>query len=69
MTRKRKFLIGGVVIAAALAYLIYAGVSQSVVYFVTPSEQSSRASPTWSEALYTSGFRSSRPPPMQLYST
>ena len=38
MTRKRKFLIGGVVIAAALAYLIYAGVSQSVVYFVTPSE-------------------------------
>ena len=38
MTRKRKFLVGGVVIAAALAYLIYAGVSQSVVYFVTPSE-------------------------------
>jgi len=38
VTRKRKFLVGGVVIAAALAYLIYAGVSQSVVYFVTPSE-------------------------------
>ena len=38
MTRKRKFLAGGLVIVAALAYLIYAGVSQSVVYFVTPSE-------------------------------
>ena len=38
MTRKRKFLAGGLVIVAALAYLIYAGASQSVVYFVTPSE-------------------------------
>ncbi len=38
MTRKRKFLVGGLVIVAALAYLIYAGVSQSVVYFVTPTE-------------------------------
>ncbi len=38
MTRKRRFLIGGLVIVAALGYLIYAGVSQSVVYFVTPSE-------------------------------
>jgi len=38
MTRKTKFIAGGVVIVAALAYLVYAGVSQSVVYFVTPSE-------------------------------
>jgi cytochrome c-type biogenesis protein CcmE len=38
MKRKTKFIVGGVVIVAALAYLIYAGVSQSVVYFVTPSE-------------------------------
>ena len=38
MSRKGKFLVGGLVIVAALAYLIYAGVSQSVVYFVTPSE-------------------------------
>lgn len=34
----RKFIAGGVVIALALAYLIYAGVTQSAVYFVTPSE-------------------------------
>jgi cytochrome c-type biogenesis protein CcmE len=38
MTRKRKFVAGGLVIVAALAYLVYAGVSQSIVYFVTPSE-------------------------------
>jgi cytochrome c-type biogenesis protein CcmE len=35
---KRKFIVGGLVILAALAYLVYSGVSQSVVYFVTPSE-------------------------------
>jgi cytochrome c-type biogenesis protein CcmE len=38
MNRKTKFVAGGLVILAAIAYLVYAGVSQSVVYFVTPSE-------------------------------
>lgn len=38
MTRRAKFVGGGVVIAVALGYLIYAGLTQSVVYFVTPSE-------------------------------
>src|SRR3989338_2525440 len=42
MSRRGKFLLGGGVILAALAYLIYAGVSQSVVYFVTPSELSAQ---------------------------
>ncbi len=35
---KPKFVVGGLVILGALAYLIYAGVTQSAVYFVTPSE-------------------------------
>ena len=35
---KAKVIAGGAVIAAALAYLIYAGVTQSAVYFVTPAE-------------------------------
>lgn len=34
----RKLLGGGFVIAVALAYMIYAGVTQSAVYFVTPTE-------------------------------
>ncbi|MGH7308716.1 MAG: cytochrome c maturation protein CcmE [Candidatus Rokuibacteriota bacterium] len=38
---KAKFVVGGLVILAALAYLIYAGVTQSAVYFVTPSELAS----------------------------
>lgn len=35
---RRKFLAGGVLIALSLAYMIYSGVTQSAVYFVTPSE-------------------------------
>jgi len=38
MSKRAKFLAGGAVIAAALVYMIYAGVTQSAVYFVTPSE-------------------------------
>ena len=38
MSRRVKFLAGGAVILVVLAYLVYAGVSQSVVYFVTPAE-------------------------------
>ncbi len=35
---KPKFLVGGLVILVALGYMIWAGVTQSAVYFVTPSE-------------------------------
>jgi cytochrome c-type biogenesis protein CcmE len=45
MTKSAKFLGGGVVIAVALAYLIYAGLTQSAVYFVTPSELLAAPSP------------------------
>ncbi|MBI3826202.1 MAG: cytochrome c maturation protein CcmE [Candidatus Rokubacteria bacterium] len=38
MSRRGRFVAGGAVIAAALAYLIYSGVTQSAVYFVTPAE-------------------------------
>lgn len=38
MKGRAKFLGGGGVIVLALAYMIYAGVTQSAVYFVTPSE-------------------------------
>jgi cytochrome c-type biogenesis protein CcmE len=35
---KKKFLIGGVIILGALFYLIYGGMRQAMVYFVTPTE-------------------------------
>lgn len=38
MSRKHKVVAGGLIVLAAIGYLVYAGVSQSVVYFVTPSE-------------------------------
>jgi len=40
-----KFIVGGAVIAGALAYMIYAGVTQSAVYFVTPAELRAAAVP------------------------
>ena len=36
--RSRRFIIGGIIIVAALFYLIYGGMRQAMVYFVTPSE-------------------------------
>lgn len=38
MRPRAKFLAGGAVIALALGYMIYVGLTQSAVYFVTPSE-------------------------------
>lgn len=38
MIKRTKFIGGGAVIVVALGYMIYAGVTQSAVYFVTPSE-------------------------------
>jgi cytochrome c-type biogenesis protein CcmE len=38
VTPRLKLVAGGVVIAGALGYIIYSGVTQSAVYFVTPSE-------------------------------
>jgi cytochrome c-type biogenesis protein CcmE len=55
MTRgKRKFIVGGVVILAAIGYLVYAGVTQSVVYFVTPGELS--AAPVAGKAYRLGGM-------------
>jgi len=36
--KRRRFLIGGLIIVGALAYLIYGAMQNAVVYFVTPSE-------------------------------
>lgn len=38
MARNRRFLIGGIIILGALSYVIYGGMQQALVYFVTPSE-------------------------------
>ncbi len=38
MVKRRRFIIGGLIILAALSYTIYGGMQQAIVYFVTPSE-------------------------------
>src|SRR5262245_60472939 len=38
MQRTRRFVIGGVVILAALGYIIYGGMQEALVYFKMPSE-------------------------------
>jgi cytochrome c-type biogenesis protein CcmE len=54
MTKRRKLVAGLVIIALALAYMIYAGVTQSAVYFVTPSEL--KASPVTGKAYRLGGM-------------
>ena len=51
---KPKFLVGGAVIVIALGYMIWAGVTQSAVYFVTPSELT--ASPVAGKAYRLGGL-------------
>ena len=53
-TKRLKLVVGGGVILAALAYMIYAGVTQSAVYFVTPSEL--RTSPVAGKAYRLGGL-------------
>jgi len=38
MKKSRRFIIGGLIILAALAYLIYGSMREALVYFKTPSE-------------------------------
>ena len=38
MKKNRRFLIGGVIILAALSYLVIGGMQDAMVYFYTPSE-------------------------------
>ena len=54
MRGQRKFIAGGAVIAAALGWMIYAGVTQSAVYFVTPAEL--RAAPVAGKAYRLGGM-------------
>ncbi|MBI4522605.1 MAG: cytochrome c maturation protein CcmE [Deltaproteobacteria bacterium] len=54
--RTRRFIIGGVIIAAALTYLIYGGMREAIVYFVTPSELKGEARPTKDKFLRMGGM-------------
>ena len=38
MLRRKRFIIGSLIILGALFYIIYGGMQEALVYFVTPSE-------------------------------
>jgi cytochrome c-type biogenesis protein CcmE len=38
MTKKTKLLLGAIVVVAALGYLIYGGIREAAVYYITPTE-------------------------------
>ena len=56
MLRHRRFIIGGLIILAALSYIIYGGMQQAIVYFVTPSELKAKENPSPDKFLRMGGM-------------
>jgi cytochrome c-type biogenesis protein CcmE len=54
--RTRRLLIGGVIIGAALGYLIWTGTEQALVYFYTPSELQAQAAVRGSQRIRLGGM-------------
>ena len=56
MQRGRRFIIGGLVILAALTYIIYGGMQEAIVYFVTPSELKAKETTSTDKFLRMGGM-------------
>jgi cytochrome c-type biogenesis protein CcmE len=56
MLRHRRFIIGGLIILAALSYIIYGGMQETIVYFVTPSELKAKESASTDKFLRMGGM-------------
>jgi cytochrome c-type biogenesis protein CcmE len=56
MFRHRRFIIGGLIILGALSYIIYGGMQQAIVYFVTPSELKAKESASADKFLRMGGM-------------
>jgi cytochrome c-type biogenesis protein CcmE len=55
-TRKLKLLIGAAVIAACVAYLLYGGIQETIVFFVTPSELHAKGTSAYGKSLRLGGL-------------
>jgi len=55
MSTKRRFLIGAVLLVGAVAYLIYAGVRQSAVYYFTIDEFLARRDSLGNQGIRVAG--------------
>ncbi len=56
MRKNRRFLIGGLIIFGALAYIIYGGAKEAIVYFVTPSELKAKENTSTDKFLRMGGM-------------
>jgi cytochrome c-type biogenesis protein CcmE len=54
--RKLKLLVGAVVIAACVGYLVYGGMQETLVYFVTPSELHAQGTSVYGKSLRLGGL-------------
>jgi cytochrome c-type biogenesis protein CcmE len=54
--RRLKFLIGAGVIAACVGYLVYGGIQETIVYFVTPSELHAKGTSAYGKSLRLGGL-------------
>ena len=54
--RQLKLLTGAVVIAACVGYLIYGGIQETIVYFVTPSELHAKGTSAYGKSLRLGGL-------------
>jgi cytochrome c-type biogenesis protein CcmE len=55
-TRKLKLLIGMAVIVACVGYLVYGGIQETIVYFVTPSELHAKGTSAYGKSLRLGGL-------------
>lgn len=56
MRRRSRFIIGGLIILAALSYLIYGGMQEAMVYFKTPAELRGKNQPSKDQSLRVGGM-------------
>lgn len=53
--KQKKFVIGGIIIVLTLGYVVYAGVRDSMVYYLTPTELLAKGDAAINEGVRVSG--------------
>ena len=56
MSKNKRVLLGGIIILAAVSYLVIGGVNEAIVYFVTPSELKAKESASNDKFLRLGGM-------------
>jgi cytochrome c-type biogenesis protein CcmE len=54
--RRLKLLIGAALIAACIGYLLYGGIQETIVFFVTPSELHAKGTSAYGKSLRLGGL-------------